>query len=180
MYMTVYPVYQSIECLLFFLEFVRFHKTFLWYLVMTFAMVKWKTEKRIVHLKTWFKKNKKNKNKNMIHFCIKISFVELPCACLYNIFLICARRLMCKSWILDLVFCLGFHFPVSWNALPLSINFIFEFYLFIHERPWERQAPCRDPDAGLYPRTPGSLTWAEGRCSTTEPPRHPSPTNFKT
>ena len=30
----------------------------------------------------------------------------------------------------------------------------FRFYLFIHER--HRQAPCREPDAGLDPGTPGS------------------------
>ena len=35
----------------------------------------------------------------------------------------------------------------------------------------EKQAPCREPNEGLDPRiTPP----AEGRCSTTEPPRHPA------
>ena len=42
--------------------------------------------------------------------------------------------------------------------------FFLRFYLFIHERPIERQkqaegkkqAACREPDAGLNPRTPGS------------------------
>ena len=47
-------------------------------------------------------------------------------------------------------------------------NFLKDFYVFIHEihrkrekerqrhRQREKQAPCREPDAGLYPRTPGS------------------------
>ena len=44
-------------------------------------------------------------------------------------------------------------------------SFLFKhFYLFIHEkytgkqrpRQREKQAPCREPDAGLDPRTPGS------------------------
>ena len=44
--------------------------------------------------------------------------------------------------------------------------FPLRFYLFIHERQRERegqrqrqrekQAPCREPDVGLDPRTPGS------------------------
>ena len=33
----------------------------------------------------------------------------------------------------------------------------------------EKQAPYMEPDVGLDPRTPGVTTWAEGRCSTTEP-----------
>ena len=48
---------------------------------------------------------------------------------------------------------------------PIFIFFNFlKFYLFIHERHRERQrhrqrekqAPCREPDVGLDPRTPGS------------------------
>ena len=49
------------------------------------------------------------------------------------------------------------------------MNFFKRFYLFIHERQRERkterereaeqrekQAPCREPNVGLDPRTPGS------------------------
>ena len=53
--------------------------------------------------------------------------------------------------------------------LYLKFYFIFfkDFYLFIHERERERQryrqrekqAPCREPDVGLDPRTPGSGPW---------------------
>ena len=50
-----------------------------------------------------------------------------------------------------------------WTFAFLFVFFL-RFYLFIHERHTERQrfkqrkkqAPCREPDAGLYPRTPGS------------------------
>ena len=43
------------------------------------------------------------------------------------------------------------------------LSFFFKFYLFIHERHRERQgqrqrekqAPCREPNSGLYPRTSG-------------------------
>ena len=54
--------------------------------------------------------------------------------------------------------------------------------LFIHEREREsqryrqreKQAPCRKPDMGLDPGTPGSrLEPKADRCSTAEPPRHP-------
>ena len=34
----------------------------------------------------------------------------------------------------------------------------------------EKQAPCREPVAGLDPRI---MPWVKGRCYTTEPPRHP-------
>ena len=58
-------------------------------------------------------------------------------------------------------------FFVSLQFLFYSFIFIFlRFYLFIHERHRERerqrhrqrekQAPCRKPDVGLDPRTPGS------------------------
>ena len=51
-----------------------------------------------------------------------------------------------------------------WVCLCL---FVFRFYLFIHERHRERQrhrlrekqAPCREPDMGLNPGTPGSHPW---------------------
>ena len=38
----------------------------------------------------------------------------------------------------------------------------------------EKQAPCREPDVGLDPRTPGSCPQPKAdRRPTTEPPRHP-------
>ena len=37
----------------------------------------------------------------------------------------------------------------------------------------EKQAPCREPDVGLDPRSPGSCPEPKARRSTTEPPRHP-------
>ena len=37
----------------------------------------------------------------------------------------------------------------------------------------EKQAPCREPNVGLDPRTPRVMTWAEGRRSTAEPPGLP-------
>ena len=47
-----------------------------------------------------------------------------------------------------------------------KLLFFFRFYLFIHERhrdikrqrhsQREKQAPCREPNVGLNPRTPGS------------------------
>ena len=60
----------------------------------------------------------------------------------------------------------------------------FKKCLFIHERHTERekqrhkqreeQAPCREPDVGLQPGTPGTHPeWKEGRHSTAEPPRDP-------
>ena len=36
----------------------------------------------------------------------------------------------------------------------------------------EKQAPCREPNVGLDPRT-GITPWAEGRCLIAEPPRCP-------
>ena len=37
----------------------------------------------------------------------------------------------------------------------------------------EKQAPCREPDAGLDTGTPGSCPGPEGRRQTAEPPRDP-------
>ena len=52
------------------------------------------------------------------------------------------------------------------NCLSLIDFFFLRFYLFIHDRHREReavtqaerekQAPCREPDVGLDPGTPGS------------------------
>ena len=61
--------------------------------------------------------------------------------------------------------------------------FIFKdfIYLFIHERQREKQAPCKEPDVGLDPRTPVSYP---GRKGGTEWLSHPNlasqiPTNLK-
>ena len=64
------------------------------------------------------------------------------------------------------------------------VMFFFSFFLFLrfylstHERDterqrqrWRKQAPQREPDVGLDPRT-GIIPWAKGRRSTTEPLRH--------
>ena len=40
----------------------------------------------------------------------------------------------------------------------------------------EKQAPCREPDVGLDPQTPGSRPELEGRCLIAEPPRDPQNT----
>ena len=43
----------------------------------------------------------------------------------------------------------------------------------------EKQAPCRKPDVGPDPRSPGSPPKPKAdRCSTTEPPRHPQNDDF--
>ena len=43
----------------------------------------------------------------------------------------------------------------------------------------EKQAPCREPDVGLDSGTAESCPELnEGRCSTAEPPRHPSSITF--
>ena len=53
-------------------------------------------------------------------------------------------------------------------------------YLFMRDtrekqrhRQRERQAPCREPDVGLDPGTPGSRPGLKGRHLTAEPPRRP-------
>ena len=64
-------------------------------------------------------------------------------------------------------------------------GFVFVFLDFIHlfmrgtqrergREQREKQAPCREPDAGLDPGSHSRITlWAEGRCSTAEPRRRP-------
>ena len=60
----------------------------------------------------------------------------------------------------------------------ISYSFFLRLYLFIHERhrreaetqAEEKQAPCREPDAGLYPRTPES--WPEQKADA-QPLNHP-------
>ena len=45
----------------------------------------------------------------------------------------------------------------------------------------EKQAPCREPDVGLYPRSPGSTPWAEGGAkllSHLDCPQHEFPDNI--
>ena len=38
----------------------------------------------------------------------------------------------------------------------------------------EEQAPCREADVGLDPRSPGSHPGPKGDTQTAEPPRHPN------
>ena len=55
-------------------------------------------------------------------------------------------------------------FPFSISSKFNILFFFLRFYLFIHERHRERQrhrkrekqAPCREPNVGLNPRSPGS------------------------
>ena len=64
------------------------------------------------------------------------------------------------------------------NTLTERKSFFLRFYLFIHERHTERQrhrqrekqAPCREPDVGLNPRTPGSCPEPK---ADTQPLSHP-------
>ena len=61
--------------------------------------------------------------------------------------------------------------------------FFFKIYLFIYDRERERQrhrrrekqAPCREPDAALDPRTPGS---SPGPKADAQPLSHPGVTGF--
>ena len=78
----------------------------------------------------------------------------------------------------------------QWAALGevlLPESFFKRFYLFIHERHRERQRYRQKekqalPAQGAWCRTrslhPGIMLWAEGRCSTAEPPRHPTDLYF--
>ena len=72
-----------------------------------------------------------------------------------------------------------------WFAFEKKNCFFKDFYLFIHERHRERrrqrhrqrekQAPCRDPDMGLNPGTPGSCP---GPKADTQPLSHPGAPNL--
>ena len=66
----------------------------------------------------------------------------------------------------------GQHCGVRYKGTQCFLFNIFKFYLFIHERQShrEKQAPCRDPDTGLAPRTPGS--WLEPKTDA-QPLSHP-------
>ena len=58
------------------------------------------------------------------------------------------------------------HLLFIFPTIPVFLKKKKDFYLFIHERQRERkrqrhrkrekQAPCREPDMGLNPRSPGS------------------------
>ena len=58
--------------------------------------------------------------------------------------------------------CQNEHFPLYSLYFYFSFLRFYFFYLFIHdshrerERQSEKQAPCREPDVGLDPRSPGS------------------------
>ena len=47
------------------------------------------------------------------------------------------------------------------------------------ERERQKQAPCREPNVGPHPGTPGPCPELESRCPTTEPPRRPLPDYFR-
>ena len=76
---------------------------------------------------------------------------------------------------------LTFGSPLSLLSSFENTYFFLRFYLFIHERHTERerqrqhqrekQAPCREPNAGLDPRTPRSHPEPK---ADTQPPSHPS------
>ena len=52
--------------------------------------------------------------------------------------------------------CLDFYF--LFLLLLFFKDFIYLFMIDTHrERQREKQAPCREPDVGLHPRSPGSL-----------------------
>ena len=59
----------------------------------------------------------------------------------------------------------------------IIITFFFRFYLFIHERhidrQREKQAPCREPNAGLNPKTPGSHPGPRADAQPLSPPGAP-------
>ena len=75
---------------------------------------------------------------------------------------------------------------VNFLSFFLFFSFFLSFFLFIYlfmrdtqrerqrHRQREKQTPCREPDVGLDPRTPGSCPESTGRCSTAEPPTCPS------
>ena len=72
----------------------------------------------------------------------------------------------------------SFHVDFLHAAFTFYFKILFIYSWETHrERQRHRQSrlQCREPDAELDPRTLGSWSWAEGRYSTTEPPRHPIP-----
>ena len=81
-----------------------------------------------------------------------------------------------KTVILLNIFILVCPFPLRAKTLFFFKDFI---YLLIREterqrhRQRENQAPHRDPNVGLDPRTPGSHLEPKAKCSTAEPPRRP-------
>ena len=67
-----------------------------------------------------------------------------------------------------------------------QMNFFLSFYLFIHERHTERQryrqtekqAPCREPEVGLHPKTPGSWPGPKVGAELLSHPGIPGPDEF--
>ena len=81
---------------------------------------------------------------------------------------------------------LDFFLPVLYLMNSASMNnhmcvsFFLRFYLFIHERHRETHTQAEGEAGSLWGARCGTwsqdsriMPWAEGRCSTTEPPRHP-------
>ena len=75
---------------------------------------------------------------------------------------------------------------LSWKSCLMLQNtvliFFKRFYLFIHERHTQREAGTQVEEeadslwgawCGTQSQDPRIMTWAKGRCSTTEPPRCP-------
>ena len=79
--------------------------------------------------------------------------------------------------------------PQTQPNSPHLFFFFLRFYLFIHERHTERESEAEtqaEGEAGsmqgarhrTLARDSRTVPWAEGRCSTAEPPRRPSPSSF--
>ena len=75
---------------------------------------------------------------------------------------------------------------VSLLTVSCALYFFVRFYLLIHERRREAETQAegeagslREARCGTRSQDPGSTPWAEGRPSTTEPPRRPCLAPFR-